>query len=198
MASTQLHDLDSLQQAARRGAPLTFLFFWGHTARKERAPLGKECLSQWYGAPFTLQGRTFPTAEHYMMYGKAVLFGDTATAEKILAAPNPGAAKALGRAVRGFVQGTWEEHRSRIVVEGNEAKFGQNPDLRAFLLATRKKVLVEASPTDRIWGIGLAEDDPHAANPLTWRGLNLLGFALMIARDRLIEGTPSAPGPASR
>jgi hypothetical protein len=187
MTSVPFHDLQSLQEAVRRGIPLEFLFFWGHTAKHEHGPLGKECLSQWFGAPFTLDGRRFPTAEHYMMFQKALLFGDQQTADKILAAPNPGAAKALGRAVRGFVQATWDEHRSRIVVAGNEAKFGQNPDLRAFLLGTKKKVLVEASPSDRVWGIGLAEDDTRAANPLAWRGLNLLGFALMTARARLSE-----------
>jgi ribA/ribD-fused uncharacterized protein len=151
--------------------------------------VGKECLSQWYGAPFTLDGRTFPTAEHYMMFRKATLFGDQGSADKILAAPNPGAAKALGRGVRGFVQAVWDEQNLPIVAAGNEAKFGQNPELKTFLLATGTRVLVEASPTDRVWGIGLAEDDDRAKNPLEWKGRNLLGFALMIARSRL-GGSP--------
>lgn len=185
MASNDLHDLESLQRAVRQGQRPTFLFFWGHTAKANRGAVGRECLSQWYGAPFRLEGRTFPTAEHYMMFRKATLFGDQESADKILAAPSPGAAKKLGRGVRGFVQGVWDEQRLSIVAAGNEAKFGQNPELLAFLLATGNKVLVEASPTDRVWGIGLAEDDPKAKNPLEWRGLNLLGFALMIARGRL-------------
>jgi ribA/ribD-fused uncharacterized protein len=79
----------------------------------------------------------------------------------------------------------WDEQRLRIVTSGNEAKFGQNPELGAFLSGTANKVLVEASPTDRIWGIGLSENDSRAENPLEWKGLNLLGFALMIARSRL-------------
>lgn len=122
-----------------------------------------------------------------MMFQKATLFGDHEIAQKILAAPNPGAAKALGRSVRGFVDAVWNEKRLEIVATGNHAKFGHHPELRAFLTGTKSRVLVEASPTDRVWGIGMAENDPHAEDPLAWRGLNLLGFALMIARSRLID-----------
>jgi ribA/ribD-fused uncharacterized protein len=188
MDSTDINDLEALQRAVRRALRPTYLFFWGHTAKTNRGAIGKECLSQWYGAPFTLDGRTFPTAEHYMMFRKAALFGDHATADRILAAPSPGAVKALGRTAQGFVQSVWDEARLSIVATGNEAKFRQNPELRGFLTATKDKVLVEASPSDRIWGIGLAEDDSRATNPLEWRGLNLLGFALMIARGRLVDG----------
>lgn len=184
MAPVDVHDLESLQRAVQRGMRPRFLFFWGHTGKGAGA-VGKECLSQWYGAPFRLDGRDFPTAEHYMMYQKAVLFGDQDSAEQILASPSPAAAKALGRGVRGFIEAAWDERRLQIVATGNEAKFGQNPELRAFLIGTGNRVLVEASPTDRIWGIGLAEEDPRAENPLSWRGLNLLGFALMTARGRL-------------
>jgi ribA/ribD-fused uncharacterized protein len=127
----------------------------------------------------------FRTAEHFMMYRKAKLFGDEKAAADILGAPNPGAVKALGRAVRGFDQGVWEAHRRSIVVEGNLAKFSQSDPLREFLLSTGKRVLVEASPVDRIWGVGLAADHEHIENPLEWRGLNLLGFALMDVRAQL-------------
>lgn len=185
MESTQPHDLESLQRAVRRGARPDLLFFWGHAAKPGKVAVGKECLSQWYGAPFTLNGRTFATAEHYMMFQKAVLFGDDEAAQRILTAKGPAVAKTLGRTVRGFVQTAWDEECLNIVATGNEAKFGQKPELRRFLLSTGSKVLVEASPRDRIWGIGLPESDPRAANPLTWRGRNLLGFALMIARSRL-------------
>jgi ribA/ribD-fused uncharacterized protein len=95
MTSANLHDLAALQRAFRKGSRLQFLFFWGHTAKPECGKVGKECLSQWYGAPFTLEDRVFPTAEHYMMFQKAALFGDRSTADRILAAPSPGAAKAL-------------------------------------------------------------------------------------------------------
>ena len=171
----------------RGGAKPRFLFFWGHTG-KGSGPVGKECLSQWYGAPFRLGGHVFPSAEHYMMHRKAALFGDDESATKILAARSPAAAKELGRGVRGFVESTWNEHRLSIVTAANEAKFGQNPELLAFLAGTKDRVLVEASPKDRIWGIGLTADDPRAEDPLSWRGLNLLGFALMIARSRLAGG----------
>jgi len=181
---THYHDLDSLRVAARSGARLKYLFFWGHTA-SHPTDVGKECLSQWYPAKFVVDGLQFPTAEHYMMFRKATLFGDDAAAREILRAPNPGAAKALGRAVRGFQEPTWKEHRLLIAVDGNYAKFSQSAPLRQFLLDSKKRVLVEASPVDRIWGIGLAADDPHVDNPLEWRGLNLLGFALMDVRERL-------------
>jgi ribA/ribD-fused uncharacterized protein len=119
------------------------------------------------------------------MWRKATLFGDRPMAERILAAPHPRAAKMLGGRVEGFDQQTWNAHRSDIVVAGNVAKFAQHADLREFLLGTGRRILVEASPMDRIWGIGLTRDDPAAADPAQWRGLNLLGFALMQARKTL-------------
>ena len=188
--TSEIQDVESLRRAVRRGLRPRYLFFWGHTGKGSGKALGKECLSQWYGARFTLEGRQFPTAEHAMMFQKAMLFGDQESAAKILAAPSPSVAKALGRGVRGFVEATWNERRLGFVAAANEAKFGQNPEIRAYLLGTKDRVLVEASPTDRIWGIGLAEDAPGAENPESWRGQNLLGFALMIARGRLAEKAP--------
>jgi ribA/ribD-fused uncharacterized protein len=91
----------------------------------------------------------------------------------------------LGRQVRGFDEEAWTAARYDIVVAGSVAKFGQHEDLRAFLLATGERVLVEASPLDRVWGIGLAADDERASSPDRWVGLNLLGFALMDAREKL-------------
>ena len=181
---TDIHDLDSLCSAARSGARLKYVFFWGHTAARP-SEVGKECLSQWYPAAFVVDGLRFPSTEHYMMFRKARLFDDEEAAQRILQAPNPGAVKALGRSVRGFQEPTWHQHRVSIAVEGNYAKFSQSAPLRDFLLNTKHGVLVEASPVDRIWGIGLAADDPHVENPLEWRGLNLLGFALMAVRERL-------------
>jgi ribA/ribD-fused uncharacterized protein len=177
-------DLDALCVAARSGARLEYLLFWGHSAADAATP-GKECLSQWYPARFSIDGLKFATAEHYMMFRKAKLFNDELAAERILQAPNPTAVKALGRGVRGFQDATWQQHRLAIVVEGNHAKFSQSDALREFLLSTQQRVLVEASPVDRVWGVGLAADDPHAQNPLEWRGLNLLGFALMEVRESL-------------
>lgn len=120
-----------------------------------------------------------------MMAEKARLFGDETIRSQILRAGSPGAAKNLGRKVSGFDEATWRAHRFGIVVEGNHAKFAQNNELGDFLRSTGSKVLVEASPKDRIWGIGMERDDEHANNPLLWKGLNLLGFALMEVRRRL-------------
>lgn len=157
-----------------------FLFFWGHTAKDPR--LGSECLSQWYPASFIVNGIRFHTAEHYMMWSKAKLFDDEEIAEQITLVREPAQAKALGRRVRNFDQRVWERERLGIVVEGSTAKFIQNTELGAFLLGTKNKVLVEASPRDTIWGIGLGASNPNARIPSRWRGLNLLGFALMKAR----------------
>ncbi|MDK2124941.1 NADAR family protein [Parachitinimonas caeni] len=168
------------------GARPKYLLFWGHTP-KRAGVVDQSCLSQWFPAVFNIDGIRYPTAEHYMMAQKATLFGDLTAREKILLARTPAEAKQLGRTVAGFDHAAWEAQRSAIVEAGNFAKFGQNPELRQFLLGTGKRTLVEASPVDRIWGIGLAADDPHAEHPAKWRGLNLLGFALMAVRDQLGE-----------
>ncbi|HET9143781.1 MAG TPA: NADAR family protein [Actinophytocola sp.] len=115
-----------------------------------------------------------------------MLFGDEASAAEIVRASHPGRAKELGRGVRGFDQQRWEQCRFEIGVAGSLAKFSQHPDLRRFLLNTGDRVLVEASPVDTVWGIGLAADDPRAGEPEEWRGLNLLGFALTQARTLLL------------
>ena len=120
-----------------------------------------------------------------MMAGKARLFGDDQVATQILGAGSPRQAKQLGRQVSGFDTARWDAEKYRIVTEGSFEKFRQHKALGAFLLSTGDQVLVEASPVDRIWGIGLAADDERAGNPLLWRGENLLGFALMEGRDRL-------------
>jgi len=173
-----------LLAAQATGERIKFLFFWGHQPERDGG-IGAGCLSQWWAAPFTADGLEFATAEHYMMWRKATLFDDSAMAERILAAPHPHAAKTWGGRVARFDQQIWNEHRLPVVVAGNLAKFGQNAPLRTFLLGTGERVLVEASPIDRIWGIGLSRDDPAAADPYRWQGLNLLGFALMRVRERL-------------
>jgi ribA/ribD-fused uncharacterized protein len=167
------------RRADAAGAGQRFVFFW-----KER-DLEPGCLSQWWPAPFVVDGMTYATAEHWMMAGKARLFEDPATLDKVVRAPTPAAAKALGRAVRGFSEDRWAAARYDIVVAGNVAKFAQNDELRRYLLSTGSRVLVEASPLDRVWGIGLAEDDQWATAPSRWRGKNLLGLALLKVRERL-------------
>lgn len=183
--------------AADRGEHVEFLFFWGHKAQPDGS-VGSGCLSQWWPAPFTIDGLVFATAEHYMMWRKAALFCDEQVAGQILTAARPDRAKALGRQVRGFDQATWEAHRFGIVVDASTAKFGQNPELREYLLATDDKVLVEASPRDRVWGIGLAAGNERAQDPASWRGLNLLGFALMHARSALGEGAAAGQAGGQR
>lgn len=170
--------------AEAAGKPPKVVLFWGHKPDKD-GRTGRGCFSQWWPAPFTVDGITYPTAEHWMMAGKARLFGDQPGLEKVLAAKSPGAAKAAGRQVRGFDEDAWTAARYDIVIAGTLAKFTQHPDLADILTRTGTQVLAEASPFDRIWGIGMAASNPAATQPSRWKGLNLLGFALMDARDHL-------------
>lgn len=174
---------DELIDHLNHGNAVKYVFFWGH--QKPESGVSKSCFSQWYVSPFVEGDNEFPTAEHYMMAKKAELFGDDDAKSRILACKTPGEAKKLGRNVVGFNEDVWLKHRFEIVVSANFAKFSQNPELKEFLLNTGDRVLVEASPVDKIWGIGLAADDPSAADPYKWQGLNLLGFALMCVRDQL-------------
>ncbi|WP_392676351.1 NADAR family protein [Streptomyces sp. LN785] len=176
--------MDDLVARTHRGERVKYLRFWGHRPLPD-GRIGASCLSQWWPSPFTLDGVTYASAEHWMMAGKARLFGDEEAEVLALKANSPAAAKKRGRLVRGFDGAVWERERFALVVAGSVHKFGQHPGLREFLLGTGDRVLVEASPVDRIWGIGLAADDPRAEDPALWRGLNLLGFALMEARARL-------------
>ncbi|MBO0869185.1 MAG: NADAR family protein [Micromonosporaceae bacterium] len=170
--------------AEAAGEPFELMLFWGHKPNRDGG-VGTGCLSQWWPAEFTVDGVAYPTAEHWMMAGKARLFNDPDGLAAVLSARSPGAAKAAGRKVRGFDEQIWVAQRYQLVVAGNLAKFGQHAELAGFLRATGARVLVEASPYDRIWGIGMAATNPDAASPSAWRGLNLLGFALMEVRERL-------------
>jgi len=163
---------------------LKYLCFWGHQPSKN-GETTKSCLSQWWIDDFTVDGVTYRSAEHWMMAGKAKLFNDQEILEKIIQAKTPAEAKKLGRKVRNFDSKLWNEHKYNIVKEGNIHKFSKNEDLKAFLLNTNDRILVEASPVDKIWGIGLEAKHPHAEQPYHWKGENLLGFALMEARDAL-------------
>jgi ribA/ribD-fused uncharacterized protein len=176
--------LAAVLAAEAAGQPIDFLFFWGHQPRPD-GTTGSGCLSQWWPASFSEDGVTYLTAEHWMMAGKARLFHDDQGLAAVLAAASPKDAKAAGRAVRGYSEQAWAAARFDLVIAGNLAKFGQNPDLAAFLSATGPRVLVEASPRDRVWGIGIQASHPDATRPSRWRGTNLLGFALMNVRDQL-------------
>lgn len=180
----RIDGVEALIREVKTGARIKYLHFWGHRPRPD-GRLGGSCLSQWWPSPFVVDGVEYATAEHWMMAGKARLFGDAEAERRVLAADHPAEAKKAGRLVRDFDDAMWERERFRIVVEGSVHKFGSDEALRTFLLNTGDRVLVEASPVDRIWGIGLAADDEAASDPERWQGPNLLGFALMEARERL-------------
>lgn len=166
------------------GAEPQWRLFFGHRARSADA-VDEACLSQWWPAPFRIGSITYPTAEHWMMAAKARLFGDDDAWARVVSTTVPAEAKRAGRGVRGFDETTWAAMRFGLVVAGNYAKFTQNPPLRAFLAGTGREVLVESSPHDRVWGIGVAASHRDARDPSAWPGLNLLGFALMRVREQL-------------
>ena len=163
---------------------LKFLCFWGHQPN-ENGTIGKSCFSQWWTSPFVVNEIIYETAEHWMMAEKARLFDDKEYLENIINSQSPAEAKHWGRQVRGFKTDIWDAHKYEIVKQGNIHKFSQNTELKTFLLNTKNRVLVEASPRDRIWGIGMGASNEKAENPNLWRGENLLGFALMEVRDEL-------------
>ncbi len=180
----QHYSLDWLIEKFDKGENIKYLFFWGHS-NKYQEDVGKFCFSQWYEAPFIVDGITYKTAEHWMMANKALLFADQEAFNKIVNADKPGEAKELGRQVLGFDEVAWNTQRYQIVKKGNIHKFNQHRKLAEYLLGTGERIIAEASPVDAIWGIGLAQDNPNIQNPHNWRGLNLLGFALMEVRDIL-------------
>lgn len=162
-------------------------FFYGHKPAEDGS-VTRSCFSQWWVAPFEVDGVSYRTAEHWMMAGKAKLFGDEEALAKIVGATRPSDAKRIGRLVKNFDSEVWDRQKFGLVVAGNWHKFSQHGALKDFLLATGESVLVEASPRDRVWGIGLAADHPAAKNPAGWKGENMLGFALMEVRDKLRKG----------
>lgn len=179
-----IYSLDWLIENFEKGKRIKYLFFWGHQKSKS-GDITSSCFSQWWTSPFVVDDIKYDTAEHWMMAQKALLFNDKDTYNEIIAATSPAEAKALGRQVKDFDDNVWNEKRFDIVVRGSIHKFGQHKELTDFLINTKDRVLVEASPVDRIWGIGLTADSEKAENPTRWNGLNLLGFALMEARDIL-------------
>lgn len=183
----QINEIRNNQQLIdyiNHGNAVKYLFFWGHQSG-ENKQINKSCFSQWYDAGFEINGIWYKTAEHFMMARKAELFSDDVTLKKILSADDPGEAKKLGREVKGFNEALWLEKRFDLVVEGNVAKFSQNKNLKEFLIKTQNRILVEASPVDKIWGIGMASDHAQVSNPYKWKGLNLLGYALMVVRAQI-------------
>lgn len=176
------YSLEQLKTEVANGKECDYLFFWGHHVKKE---IGKSCFSQWWKGSFQIDIHEYGCMEQYMMAEKARLFGDEATRKLILNETEPKVIKNLGRQVKGFNQNIWDKCKYSIVLNGNYAKFIQNRELLDYLLSTDSKVLVEASPYDTIWGIGMQEADPQIHNVWSWKGENLLGFALMEVRNEL-------------
>jgi ribA/ribD-fused uncharacterized protein len=165
---------------------IDYLFFWGHQPSRDGSII-KTCMSQWWPSEFIEKDIIYKTAEHYMMAHKALLFNDLEVFDRIIQKESPKDVKDLGRQIRNFDPEKWDNNKYQIVKQGNLLKFSQNEQLKQFLIQTKNKVLVEASPVDKIWGIGLTEDDTNAQNPKEWKGENLLGFALMEIRDELTK-----------
>ena len=157
--------------------PEQFTFFWGHRGKAPQA-----VCSQFFPSPMVIEGQRLVCGEQWMHLRKAQLFGDAATAAAILAEAEPARHKALGRQVTGFSAPAWAAVARDIVFRGSMAKFSQNPDLLDRLRQSAGTTLVEASPDDAVWGIGLARDDPRAARRDTWLGTNWLGAVLTEVR----------------
>ena len=155
-----------------------YVFFW-----KTASPF-----SNWHPSKFTLDGQVFENMEQYMMWSKAMLMVDTETAQKILLTSDPRTIKALGREVRNFNSYLWDKVKYGVVYGGCYAKFTQNEKIKKVLMDTGDKVLVEASPFDKIWGIGLHWEDDDVLDESKWKGQNLLGKALMEVRKQLSNG----------
>ncbi|HIQ16338.1 MAG TPA: NADAR family protein [Leucothrix sp.] len=186
----KIKNKDELITQFNNGNSIEFLLFWGH--QKPKSGVSKSCFSQWFESPFSYKGDHYRTAEHYMMAEKARLFEDEVIRQKIMASKKPSEAKKLGRKVRNFDNKIWLDNRFEIVRKASYLKFSQNEPFKHFLLSTENKVLVEASPVDPIWGIGLSMDNRKAQNPNEWKGLNLLGFALMHAREEIKKDATNA------
>jgi ribA/ribD-fused uncharacterized protein len=144
-------------------------------------------LSQWQTCRFTIDGLDFNCAEQAMMYYKAILFGDATVALAIMKSQNAREQKALGRQVSGFDEAVWLRIARVIVARANFAKFTQNPDAWEALASTWPLKLVEASPSDKLWGIGLSSTDPRAQHQEQWRGSNWLGDVLTDVRNDLLR-----------
>lgn len=159
------------------------IYFWKQTDKYG-------AFSQWYKSNFIdYNSVKYNCAEQFMMYQKAILFGDNEVAQEILNESNPKNIKALGRRIKNFNQQEWDENKFEIVISGNFYKFTQNTKLRDILLNTKYEIIAEASPLDKIWGIGI--DEKSAESGAEWQGENLLGKALMIVRS-MIEGNKSS------
>lgn len=180
------YTIEGLCKAYNAGEKIKYIFFWKHTTAKDGS-INETCFSQWWMSSFVENDVAYCCAEQYMMAEKARLFQDKVILQEIMTTKHPKQMKALGRKVKNFDAEVWDQKCYEIVKKGNKAKFLQNQDLWDFLKSTKKRVLVEASPLDRIWGIGMGKENPDIENPTKWKGKNLLGFALSEVRDELLK-----------
>lgn len=181
--------LDEMKQ----GKKFDFLGFWGNKNDTKE----EKTFSNFYKSKFTVdifknRQHTFECSEQYFMYRKAIEFEDYETAEKILAnGLSPSEYKSFGRMVKNYDDKKWNEIRYGVMIDGLRHKFNQNETLKQYLLKTGNKIIVEASPVDTIWGVGLAKVNKQGIpnniwkNPSKWNGQNFLGFALMELRDEI-------------
>ena len=144
-------------------------------------------MSQWYPSKFTVDGNKFTSCEQWMMYQKAVLFKDIDDAKLILKMKDPKEIKKMGRKIKNFNEKLWDKNKFDIIYHGNLEKFTQDNELKEQLLATENKILAEASPYDKIYGIGMYPNDPDVQYPKRWKGENLLGQAIMKVREKISE-----------
>lgn len=183
-SGTPAYSIEQIQRAYTKGVPQTFMLFWKASPASD-GQASKSCFSQWWFSDFRSAEHVYCCMEQFMMANKAELFEDENIRQQILKSSDPKQIKALGRKVKNFDEKTWNEVKYSIVLNGNFLKFTQDPKLRDFLLSTNDHILAEASPYDRIWGIGMDEKHEHAQIPVKWKGQNLLGFALMEVRDEI-------------
>lgn len=155
-----------------------YLFFWG------------DWPSNWEHSPFELDEIRYNCVEQYMMAEKARLFGDNTILGQILSSSDPATQKRLGRSVAGFKNSLWDEIKYSVVFRGNLEKYRQNSKLQKLLLGTGDDVFVEASPTDKVWGIGMRQTDPGIEDPENWKGQNLLGKVITQVRDVIRKEFP--------
>ena len=173
------YTIEKIKQDYNEGKNMNYTFFW-----KVGSSFGY--LSQWWKYEFTIDNVTYICCEQYMMAEKARLFNDEHVLKEIMKTNNPNEMKSLGRKIKNFDPEIWNKNCFEIVKRGNYAKFSQNEKLKSLLINHTNDILVEASPLDKIWGIGLDCNDKNAKNPNLWNGTNLLGFALMEVKDDLI------------
>ena len=171
------YDIEKIEEIVRLKPETAIIYFWGHTPNPKK--MTAACFSQWYDCYFEVDGIQYHTTEQYMMASKARLFDDEEVFNEIMTADNPHDYKKLGRKIRGFEQELWDAKKYDIVVEGNKAKFSQNPDIREFLLSTGDALIAEATTGRKA----------VAFAPLTERLVGLVDIAVI---DHLVEVTPIA------